>query len=127
MVPAFRRDMLGTLLGGFPPLRRRRRVPLRAPVGSAGADPERDHWPDPDRFDPSRFTGRHDRPRYAYFPFGGGPRSCIGEHFAMLEGTVLLRTLLARYRVGSLDQRLRLAPMVTLRPAGPVRAVLTPR
>jgi len=86
-----------------------------------------DFWPDPDRFDPSRFTGQHDRPRYAYFPFGGGPRSCIGEHFALLEATVLLRTLLARYRVESLDQRLRLAPMVTLRPASQVRAVLKPR
>jgi cytochrome P450 len=84
-------------------------------------------WPDPERFDPGRFTGRRDRPRYAYFPFGGGPRSCIGEHFAMLEGTILLRTLLARYRIEALDQRVGLAPMVTLRPAEPVRAVLTPR
>ncbi|GAA4691173.1 cytochrome P450 [Phytohabitans rumicis] len=86
-----------------------------------------DFWPDPDRFDPDRFTGQHTRPRYAYFPFGGGPRSCIGEHFALLEATVLLRTLLARYRVEALDQRLRLAPMITLRPAEPVRAVLRPR
>lgn len=84
-------------------------------------------WPDPDRFDPDRFTGRQDRPRYAYFPFGGGPRSCIGEHFALLEATVLLRTLLARHRIEALDERLRLAPMITLRPAGPVRALLSPR
>ncbi|MEH1126971.1 cytochrome P450 [Micromonospora sp. CPCC 206061] len=84
-------------------------------------------WPDPDRFDPNRFTGQHDRPRYAYFPFGGGPRSCIGEHFALLEATVLLRTLLARYRVEALDGRLPLAPMITLRPAEPVRAILRPR
>jgi cytochrome P450 len=83
-----------------------------------------DFWPDPDRFDPSRFTGQQDRPRYAYFPFGGGQRSCIGEHFALLEGTILLRTMLARYRIEALDQRPRLAPMVTLRPADPVRAVL---
>lgn len=84
-------------------------------------------WPRPDEFDPTRFVGSHDRPRYAYFPFGGGPRSCIGEHFAMLEATVLLRTLLARYRVESLDPRLRLTPMVTLRPAEPVRATLNAR
>lgn len=84
-------------------------------------------WPDPDRFDPDRFTGGHDRPRYAYFPFGGGPRSCIGEHFALLEAAVLLRTVLARYRVEALDERLSLAPMITLRPAEPVRAVLTRR
>jgi cytochrome P450 len=86
-----------------------------------------DFWPRPEAFDPDRFIGDHDRPRYAYFPFGGGPRSCIGEHFAMLEATVLLRTLLARYRVESLDATLRLAPMVTLRPAGPVRAVFGAR
>ncbi|HEX6682990.1 MAG TPA: cytochrome P450 [Candidatus Limnocylindrales bacterium] len=86
-----------------------------------------DFWPEPDRFDPDRFTGEHKRPRYAYFPFGGGPRSCIGENFALLEGTVLLRALLARFRVESLDERPRLAPMITLRPAGPVRATLSPR
>ncbi|MEJ3748205.1 cytochrome P450 [Actinomycetes bacterium KLBMP 9797] len=86
-----------------------------------------DFWPDPERYDPDRFTGQHQRPRYAYFPFGGGPRSCIGEHFALLEGTILLRTLLARYRVEALDEKLRLAPMITLRPAEPVRAVLRPR
>jgi cytochrome P450 len=84
-------------------------------------------WPDPDRFDPGRFIGDHDRPRYAYFPFGGGPRSCIGEQFAMLEATVLLRTLLTRYRIESLDARLRLTPLITLRPAEPVRAVLRDR
>jgi cytochrome P450 len=86
-----------------------------------------DFWPDPDRFDPDRFTGDAKRPRYAYFPFGGGPRSCIGEHFALLEATVLLRTLLARHRVEALDESLPLAPMITLRPAGPVRAVLSAR
>jgi cytochrome P450 len=84
-------------------------------------------WPEPDRFDPARFTGPQDRPRYAYFPFGGGPRSCIGEHFALLEGTILLRTLLSRHRIESLDDHLPLSPMITLRPAAPVRAHLTPR
>ncbi|MEU7952817.1 cytochrome P450 [Micromonospora chalcea] len=84
-------------------------------------------WPDPERFEPDRFLGRQERPRYAYFPFGGGPRSCIGEHFALLEMTVLLSALLARYRVDTRDERLELVPMVTLRPAGAVRATLTVR
>lgn len=83
-----------------------------------------DFWPEPDRFDPHRFVGAQDRPRYAYFPFGGGPRSCIGEHFAMAEATVLLRTLLRRYRVAALDEELTVQPLITLRPAEPVRAVL---
>ncbi|GAB3980611.1 cytochrome P450 [Plantactinospora veratri] len=84
-------------------------------------------WPDPERFEPDRFLGQQDRPRYAYFPFGGGPRSCIGEHFALLEMTVLLSALLARYRVDTRDERLEVVPMVTLRPADAVRATLTVR
>lgn len=84
-------------------------------------------WPDPERFDPRRFLGEHDRPRYAYIPFGGGPRKCIGEHFAMLEAVVLLRAILSRYRIESLDARLPLAPLVTLHPSVPVRVRLTPR
>jgi cytochrome P450 len=84
-------------------------------------------WPDPERFEPDRFLGQQERPRYAYFPFGGGPRSCIGEHFALLEMTVLLSALLARYRVDTRDERLEVVPMVTLRPAGAVRATLTVR
>jgi cytochrome P450 len=86
-----------------------------------------EYWPEPERFDPIRFIGDHERPRYAYFPFGGGPRSCIGEHFALLEATVLLRTLLCRYRVEALDPHLSLVPLITLRPTGPVPVRLTPR
>jgi cytochrome P450 len=85
------------------------------------------YWPEPERFDPYRFVGEHDRPRYAYFPFGGGPRSCIGEHFAMLEAEILLRSLLNRYRVESLGTDVELAAHVTLRPAGPVLARLHSR
>jgi cytochrome P450 len=84
-------------------------------------------WPQPGSFDPGRFTGDHDRPRYAYFPFGGGARSCIGEHFALLESTVLLHTLLARYRIESLDAHIPLTPLITLRPAVPVRAIMHAR
>ncbi len=84
-------------------------------------------WPDPERFDPMRFVGHADRPRYAYFPFGGGPRSCVGEHFATLEATVLLEAVLAAYRVEAVDPALDPRPFVTLRPAGPVPARFTPR
>jgi cytochrome P450 len=77
-------------------------------------------WPDPERYDPSRFVGEHDRPSYAYFPFGGGPRACVGEHFAVLEATILLATVLARYRVTAVLPDLRVEPLVTLRPIGAV-------
>jgi len=76
-------------------------------------------WPDPERFDPDRFTPEAEaaRPKFAYFPFGGGPRRCIGEPFAWMEGHLLLATIAHRFR-------LNLAPgftptpqpRVTLRP-----------
>jgi cytochrome P450 len=57
-----------------------------------------DLWPDPDRFDPSRFepAAEEARHRQAYIPFSGGPRTCIGNHFALMEGPIVLATLLAR-------------------------------
>ena len=57
-------------------------------------------WDDPERFDPERFTPEQvaSRPRFAYLPFGAGPRMCIGNNFAMLEGQLILATVAQRYR-----------------------------
>jgi len=87
-------------------------------------------WPDPEEFDPDRFldeTAVKARPRYAYFPFGGGPRGCVGEHFAMLEAVILLAALLRRHSVTSMSSRLDVVPMITLRPKGAVPALLIRR
>jgi cytochrome P450 len=53
-------------------------------------------WPEPERFDPDRFTAERsaERPRFAYFPFAGGPRQCIGSEFALTEATLVLATAL---------------------------------
>lgn len=60
-----------------------------------------DVWEEPERFEPERFTSERStsRPRYAYFPFGGGPRQCIGNEFAMMECQLVVAMVLQRYRL----------------------------
>jgi cytochrome P450 len=76
-----------------------------------------DYWANPEQFDPDRWTGESDRPRFAYFPFGGGPRHCIGKHLALLEAKVIMGTIAQRY---SLDTdrsgQLELRPSLTIHP-----------
>jgi len=60
----------------------------------------RDHWREPDAFDPGRFApeAKAARDRYLHLPFGAGPRICVGANFAMLQAQIILTTLLARFR-----------------------------
>ncbi len=76
-------------------------------------------FPDPETFRPERWEGGLQKrlPRFAYFPFGGGPRVCIGNAFAMMEATLLLSTVARRFRLRvKMEGPLRLQPSVTLRP-----------
>jgi cytochrome P450 len=86
-------------------------------------------WPDPGRFDPSRF-GPGARPApYAYFPFGGGHRTCIGNHFAMTEMLAALATLVPRFEPRHASAApVRPKLLITLRPADglPMRVVRRP-
>ena len=87
-------------------------------------------WPDPDRFDPDRFAPEHEseRPRFAYIPFGGGPRGCIGNQFAIFEAQLIVATIAQRYRLELVpDQDIRPEPLITLRPAPGIRAFLKKR
>jgi cytochrome P450 len=80
-----------------------------------------DLWPDPDRFDPSRFANPKAIDRFAYLPFGDGPRICIGANFALQEAVIILATLLARFRFSRVPGREPKPVMIlTLRPEGGV-------
>jgi len=75
-------------------------------------------FPNPEAFDPDRWEPERAAalPRYAYFPFGGGPRVCIGNHFAMMEAILILATVVQRYHLELLPgEQLELVPSVTLR------------
>jgi len=87
-------------------------------------------WDDPDRFDPERFSEARSqgRPRFAYLPFGGGPRICIGASLAMTEAQLILATIAQRYRVRlAPGQDIRLQHRVMLRPRDGIRMILEPR
>ena len=85
-------------------------------------------WPNAEKFLPDRWLADDpSRPRYAYFPFGGGPRGCIGEFFAKMEATLIIAAVARRWRLELLDPREpALQPTITLRPRHPV-AVVTRR
>ena len=80
-------------------------------------------WPEPERFDPDRWREGGGAPphRFSYFPFGAGPRKCIGSSFASVEGALLLAVIARRVRLEAVsDDPLELQPQITLRPRGGV-------
>ena len=81
-------------------------------------------WEDPLRFDPDRFSPQQSegRDRWQYVPFGGGPRSCIGDHFAMLESTLALASIVRRVDISSLEDDFPLAVPFTMVAGGPIWA-----
>jgi cytochrome P450 len=87
-------------------------------------------FPEPERFNPERWSGDMQKklPRYAYFPFGGGPRFCIGQSFAMMEAVLLLATFARAYRLTLLPEH-PIEPLtaVTLRPKHGLRVRLRRR
>jgi len=84
---------------------------------------------DPWQFEPNRWVdaGNPNRPEFAYFPFGGGPRRCIGEQFATIEAQLVLATILQEYTVEVPDEDLDLAASITTRPRTTIEAVVHER
>ena len=87
-------------------------------------------YPDPLKFDPLRHTEEEKakRDKFEYFPFGGGPRQCIGEAFAWLEGVLLLATVAQKWRLAWIEgQKVEVEEKITLRPKYPIRVTLHAR
>jgi cytochrome P450 len=85
-------------------------------------------WEDPTAFAPSRWQDPPERPEYAYFPFGGGPRNCVGAPFARRELTLVLATMVGRVELDvSADGPLRFTPSLQLRPETGIEATVTRR
>jgi cytochrome P450 len=110
--------------------------PYRIPPGAhfffsqyiMGRDPQ--YFPDPLRFDPDRFSPENKaaRPKFTYFPFGGGNRQCIGESFAWMEGVFSIATIAQRWRMTYIGTTApEVQAKITLRPRNPLMMQLTPR
>lgn len=120
-----RKAAVDTRLGGYD-------IPAGSAVNCGVIHVHRDPrwWPNPMRFDPLRFdpAREHIAPKYAYMPFGGGPRICIGNTFAMMEARLLLATIASRYRLLlPSGTTIHPEPLITLRPKGGLRMRLARR
>lgn len=109
-----RRAIADIEIGGYP-------IPARSMVLMSQYITHRDprFYPAPERFDPDRWQpdAVGSRPKFAYFPFGGGTRICIGEHFAWMEGVLVLATIGQRHRLRYAGARTpEIDPRITLRP-----------
>ncbi|MDP6708313.1 MAG: cytochrome P450 [Alphaproteobacteria bacterium] len=88
------------------------------------------HWPEPEAFDPRRFLPENEKriEPFAYFPFGGGPRACIGARLATVEATLILARIAQSFRIRVLpDQIIEPEPTITLRPRFGIHAEIEPR
>jgi cytochrome P450 len=86
-------------------------------------------WEDPERFDPERFLPERSagRPEYAYFPFGGGPRGCVGRQFAMMEAQLIVATIAQRFRLRVVPNHpVEPYPILTLRPRHGIPVTVEP-
>jgi cytochrome P450 len=87
-------------------------------------------FPEPEKFDPERWTpeARDSRPKFAYYPFGGGARVCIGERFAWMEGVIVMAAIAQKWRLRLVPgQHVEPLPLITLRVKNGLRMIAEPR
>jgi len=109
-----RKALADDVIGGY-------RVPANALVVTSPYVTHRQAavWPEPEVFDPDRFAEARvaERPRFAFYPFGGGPRLCIGDQFALTEARLIIASVAQRYRLRLVPGHpIAVEPGVTLRP-----------
>ena len=121
----FREPQVDVRLGGY-------RVPAESavmlPQWVVHRSPR--YWENPEEFDPDRFSPERsaNRPRFAYFPFGGGPRHCIGKQFSMAEAKVIAATVARKFRLRRIDDGpMELRGSLTMHPREPVEMRLEAR
>lgn len=89
------------------------------------------YFSDPEKFVPERWSSKFKTsiPRFSYFPFGGGPRSCIGESLAWSEGIIVLANVMKRWKIALYDKLtdVKLQPLVTLRPKNEIKMIVSER
>jgi cytochrome P450 len=104
------------------------RIPVRSAVAVniRGIHRRADYYPDPLAFRPERMLpdAKKARPRHHFLPFGGGPRVCIGAHFALMEAQLALATMVQHARLRPLARRVVAEPLITLRPRGGMPAIV---
>ncbi|HEX2721600.1 MAG TPA: cytochrome P450, partial [Gemmatimonadaceae bacterium] len=89
-----------------------------------------EYFPHPERFDPARWTpeAQASRPKFSYFPFGGGTRVCIGEQFAWMEGILLVAAIARKWQMRlEPGHPVEVQPLITLRPKYGMRMQLERR
>ncbi len=88
------------------------------------------YFKEPEKFDPDRWTKemRAKLPKYAYFPFGGGPRSCVGEPFAWMEGALIIARMAQKWNLILMEkEKVEMLPRITLRPKNGIRMKVVKR
>lgn len=87
------------------------------------------YFDDPAAFKPERWTSEisEQLPKYAYFPFGGGPRQCIGNYFAMMEIVLLLATIGQRFQFALTEEKVEVLPVLSLRPKSGIKVTVKQR